>query len=63
MFLVQEGVLDGTKLKASLEPMLAVESYPPETRAMLAPIWQALIAEISVSDQPGCSNGESTNDG
>jgi len=63
MFLVQEGIVDGTKLKAFLEPAFAVESYPPEARAMLTPIWKSLIARISVPDQAGRSNSEGTNDG
>lgn len=63
MFLVQEGILDGARLKAFLEPMLALESFPPETRAMLAPIWKALITEIGASNQPASTDVESAKDG
>lgn len=62
-FLIQERVVDGLKLKAFLEPMLAAEGLPPETRAMLAPIWKALIKEVSAASQASYPHGGSANDG
>ena len=63
MLLIQEGILDRNKLKVFLEPMLTVEQLPPETKAMLAPIWKAFMAEISVSNplSPSTSGKASDN--
>jgi hypothetical protein len=63
LFLIREGVLDGVRLKAFLEPLLGVESFPPETRAMLAPIWATFMAQIGVPQLPSRSDGEDANDG
>jgi hypothetical protein len=62
MLLIQEGILDREKLKIFLEPMLSVEQLPSETKAMLAPIWKAFIAEISVSNPRSPSTSEKVRD-
>lgn len=59
LFLVREGVLDGAKLKAFLEPMLNAESFPPETKAMLVPVWATFMAQIEGASERSLSNGES----
>jgi hypothetical protein len=46
-FMIKEGILDGDKLKAALEPMLAGKEFPVATKMMLDPIWSAFLAQIS----------------
>ncbi|TWC00215.1 hypothetical protein FBZ93_1057 [Bradyrhizobium macuxiense] len=48
-FLVNEGILDGGKLKSFLAPMLISDGFPPATRAMLDPIWKSLLHQLDDS--------------
>lgn len=45
-FLINEGVLDGGKLKSFLTPMLVTDGFPPATKAMLDPIWKSLLHQL-----------------
>ena len=45
-FLIDEGILDGGKLKSFLTPMLVTDGFPPATKAMLDPIWQSLLHQL-----------------
>ena len=45
-FLINEGILDGGKLKSFLTPMLVTDGFPPATKAMLDPIWQSLLHQL-----------------
>jgi hypothetical protein len=46
--LINEGVVDGGKLKSFLTPMLVVDGFPP-AKAMLDPIWKSLLHQLDDS--------------
>ena len=48
-FLINEGILDGDKLKSFLTPMLVADGFPPATKAMLDPIWKSLLHQLDDS--------------
>jgi len=48
-FLINEGILDGGKLKSFLTPMLVADGFPPATKAMLDPIWKSLLHQLDDS--------------
>jgi hypothetical protein len=48
-FLINEGTLDGAKLKSFLTPMLVADGFPPATKAMLEPIWKSLLHQLDDS--------------
>jgi hypothetical protein len=48
-FLINEGIVDGSKLKSFLAPMLAADGFPPATKAMLDPIWKSLLHQLDDS--------------
>ena len=48
-FLINEGILDGGKLKSFLTPMLVTDGFPPATKAMLDPIWKSLLHQLDGS--------------
>ena len=45
-FLIQEKVIDKDKFEVFLSATLATHKYPPETAAMLKPIWKSLMSEV-----------------
>jgi hypothetical protein len=47
--LINEGILDGGKLKSFLTPMLGADGFPPATKAMLDPIWKSLLHQLDDS--------------
>jgi hypothetical protein len=47
--LINEGILDGGKLKSFLTPMLVADGFPPATKAMLDPIWKSLLDQLDDS--------------
>lgn len=50
-FLINEGILDGGKLKSFLTPMLVTDGFPPATKAMLDPIWKSLLHQLDDSKE------------
>ena len=48
-FLINEGILDGGKIKSFLTPMLVADGFPPATKAMLDPIWKSLLHQLDDS--------------
>jgi hypothetical protein len=48
-FLINEGILDGGKLKSFLTPMLVTDGFPPATKAMLDTIWKSLLHQLDDS--------------
>jgi hypothetical protein len=48
-FLIDEGIIDGGKLKSLLIPMLVADGFPPATKAMLDPIWKSLLLQLDES--------------
>jgi hypothetical protein len=50
-FLINEGILDGSKLKSFLTPMLVADGFPSATKAMLDPIWKSLLHQLDDPDR------------
>jgi hypothetical protein len=61
-FSIQEGSLNGVRLKAFLEPMPVVENFLPATRAMLLPIWRSFMSQIGDPNQLSRLDGETGDD-
>ena len=42
----QRGVIDISEFKGELEKILITDSFPPQTRAFLKPVWEKLKSEL-----------------
>ena len=49
-FLIAEKIVDATRLRVFLEPLLIDDNLPQATRAMLDPLWKSFLAQISDFD-------------